>query len=222
MNNNNNNNNKNNNDKGQAKVTEEEAGEGPHSSRSPAKASDEVDVLQAGGLWTGKSSYHPSSTPPSLPNWQFSIHKLPNSLPNQDSEVVRPTFSLPGPEARPRMRICFDPEHEIPKLQQWFQLNNHPSRLQVAHISLKSSFSNNLKQSQAISTNLSQSQSISTNLIAKHLLNQVEEYVAILNSLDSRRGKKPLDVNNVIYWFKNTRAAVKRAQVEKTTKYNSF
>ena len=41
----------------------------------------------------------------------------------------------------------------------------------------------------------------------------MEEYVAILNSLDSRRGKKPLDVNNVIYWFKNTRAAVKRAQV---------
>ena len=207
-NNNNNNNNKNNNDKGQAKVTEEEAGEGSQSSRSPAKASDGVDVLQAGGLWTGKSSYQSSSTPPSLPNWQFSIHKLPNSLPNQDSEVVRPTFSLPGPEARPRMRICFDPEHEIPKLQQWFQLNNHPSRLQVAHISLKSSFSNNLNQSQ----------SISTSLIAKHLLNQVEEYVAILNSLDSRRGKKPLDVNNVIYWFKNTRAAVKRAQVKKNDK----
>ena len=211
-NNNNNNNNKNNNDKGQAKVTVEEAGEGSQSSRSPAKASDGVDVLQAGGLWTGKSSYQSSSTPPSLPNWQFSIHKLPNSLPNQDSEVVRPTFSLPGPEARPRMRICFDPEHEIPKLQQWFQLNNHPSRLQVAHISLKSSYSNNLKQSQPISTSL----------IAKHLLNQVEEYVAILNSLDSRRGKKPLDVNNVIYWFKNTRAAVKRAQVEKTTERNSF
>ena len=167
-NNNNSNNNKNNNDKGQAKVTEEEAGEGPHSSRSPAKASDEVDVLQAGGLWTGKSSYQPSSTPPSLPNWQFSIHKLPNSLPNQDSEVVRPTFSLPGPEARPRMRICFDPEHEIPKLQQWFQLNNHPSRLQVAHISLKSSFSNNLNQSQPISINLKQSQPVSINLNQSH------------------------------------------------------
>ena len=69
---------------------------------------------------------------------------------------------------------------------------------------------------------LKQSQPISASLLAKHLLNQVEEYVAILNSLDSRRGKKPLDVNNVIYWFKNTRAAVKRAQVEKTTKHNSF
>ena len=50
-------------------------------------------------------------------------------------------------------------------------------------------------------------------LLPKHSSVQVEEYVAILNSLDSRRGKKPLDVNNVIYWFKNTRAAVKRAQV---------
>ena len=75
-------------------------------------------------------------------------------------------------DAKPRMRICFDPEHEIPKLQSWFAENNHPSRLQV------------------------------------------EEYVTILNSLESRKGKKPLDINNVIYWFKNTRAAVKRAQIK--------
>ena len=34
-------------------------------------------------------------------------------------------------ENKPRMRICFDPEHEIPKLQSWFAENNHPSRLQV-------------------------------------------------------------------------------------------
>ena len=73
---------------------------------------------------------------------------------------------------KPRMRICFDPEHEIPKLQAWFAENNHPSRLQV------------------------------------------EEYVATLNGLESRKGKKPLDINNVIYWFKNTRAAVKRAQMK--------
>ena len=75
-------------------------------------------------------------------------------------------------ENKPRMRICFDPEHEIPKLQAWFAENNHPSRLQV------------------------------------------EEYVGILNRLESRKGKKPLDINNVIYWFKNTRAAVKRAQAK--------
>ena len=185
MNNNNNTNttNNNNSDNERAKVVDqEETREEPHSSRSLGRSGGRD--LQAEGAvdlgmpWAGKSSATP---PSSLPNWQFSIHKLPN----QDSEVGRPAFSLPGPETRPRMRICFDPEHEIPKLQQWFQLNNHPSRLQV-------------------NTNFRTD---------KHTEVQVEEYVAILNSLDSRRGKKPLDVNNVIYWFKNTRAAVKRAQV---------
>ncbi len=74
--------------------------------------------------------------------------------------------------AKPRMRICFDPETEIPKLQKWFAENNHPTR------------------------------------------QQVEEYVRELNSQESRRGRRPLDVNNVIYWFKNTRAAVKRAEMK--------
>ncbi len=32
---------------------------------------------------------------------------------------------------KPRMRICFDPETEIPKLQKWFAENNHPTRQQV-------------------------------------------------------------------------------------------
>lgn len=41
---------------------------------------------------------------------------------------------------------------------------------------------------------------------------QVQEYVKELNSLESRRGRKPLDVNNVVYWFKNARAAHKRAE----------
>ena len=35
-----------------------------------------------------------------------------------------------------------------------------------------------------------------------------------LNSLEARKGRKPLDVNNVIYWFKNTRAAVKRTEMK--------
>lgn len=38
-----------------------------------------------------------------------------------------------------------------------------------------------------------------------------------LNSLESRRGRKPLDVNNVVYWFKNARAAQKRAEVRNMT-----
>lgn len=41
---------------------------------------------------------------------------------------------------------------------------------------------------------------------------QIQSYVVQLNSLESRRGRKPLDVNNVVYWFKNARAAQKRAE----------
>ncbi|KAL1476498.1 hypothetical protein MTO96_018486 [Rhipicephalus appendiculatus] len=42
----------------------------------------------------------------------------------------------------------------------------------------------------------------------------IQQYVRELNSLDSRRGRKPLDVNNVVYWFKNARAAHKRAELK--------
>nr|CAI5821095.1 unnamed protein product [Callosobruchus analis] len=42
---------------------------------------------------------------------------------------------------------------------------------------------------------------------------QIQQYVKELNSLESRRGRKPLDINNVVYWFKNARAAQKRAEV---------
>lgn len=42
---------------------------------------------------------------------------------------------------------------------------------------------------------------------------QIQTYVVQLNALDSRRGRKPLDVNNVVYWFKNARAAQKRAEM---------
>jgi homeobox domain-containing protein len=42
---------------------------------------------------------------------------------------------------------------------------------------------------------------------------QIQQYVKELNGLESRRGRKPLDVNNVVYWFKNARAAQKRAEL---------
>ena len=32
---------------------------------------------------------------------------------------------------KPRMRVCFDPETEIPRLQKWFSESNHPTRQQV-------------------------------------------------------------------------------------------
>lgn len=43
---------------------------------------------------------------------------------------------------------------------------------------------------------------------------QIQIYVKELNSLESRRGRKPLDVNNVVYWFKNARAAHKRQELK--------
>ncbi|CAL4099775.1 unnamed protein product [Meganyctiphanes norvegica] len=41
---------------------------------------------------------------------------------------------------------------------------------------------------------------------------QIQHYVGELNALESRRGRKPLDVANVVYWFKNARAAYKRQE----------
>ncbi|KAJ9590580.1 hypothetical protein L9F63_016349, partial [Diploptera punctata] len=43
--------------------------------------------------------------------------------------------------------------------------------------------------------------------------NRIQQYVKELNGLESRRGRKPLDINNVVYWFKNARAAQKRAEL---------
>lgn len=51
---------------------------------------------------------------------------------------------------------------------------------------------------------------------------QIQSYVLQLNSLDSRRGRKPLDVNNVVYWFKNARAAQKRAELRGQGLGNGF
>ncbi|XP_031620427.1 uncharacterized protein LOC116338969 isoform X2 [Contarinia nasturtii] len=51
---------------------------------------------------------------------------------------------------------------------------------------------------------------------------QIQSYVVQLNSLDSRRGRKPLDVNNVVYWFKNARAAQKRAELRGQGVGNGF
>ncbi|RWS28996.1 hypothetical protein B4U80_08524 [Leptotrombidium deliense] len=43
---------------------------------------------------------------------------------------------------------------------------------------------------------------------------QIQQYVKELNALDSRKGRKLLDVNNVVYWFKNARAAHKRQELK--------
>lgn len=51
---------------------------------------------------------------------------------------------------------------------------------------------------------------------------QIQSFVIQLNSLESRRGRKPLDVNNVVYWFKNARAAQKRAETRGQGMTNGF
>ncbi|KAJ6642292.1 Homeobox protein dve-1 [Pseudolycoriella hygida] len=51
---------------------------------------------------------------------------------------------------------------------------------------------------------------------------QIQSYVIQLNSLESRRGRKPLDINNVVYWFKNARAAQKRAELRGHGLVNGF
>ena len=45
-------------------------------------------------------------------------------------------------------------------------------------------------------------------------------YLGELNSLESRKGRRPLDLTNIIYWFKNARAAHRRAN--KSTDEDSF
>lgn len=50
---------------------------------------------------------------------------------------------------------------------------------------------------------------------------QIQLYVKELNSLESRRGRKPLDINNVVYWFKNARAAHKRQELKFVNGSNS-
>lgn len=83
------------------------------------------------------------------------------------SPAQSPPYALS--HGRTRMRTSFDPEHEIPRLQRWFQQNQHPTREQMVH------------------------------------------YLNELNSLESRKGRKQLDLTNIIYWFKNARAALRRA-----------
>ena len=48
--------------------------------------------------------------------------------------------------------------------------------------------------------------------MASSLYPKVEQYTEILNSSPSRVGRPKLDVHNIIYWFKNTRAALRREE----------
>ena len=47
----------------------------------------------------------------------------------------------------------------------------------------------------------------------KQVFVEVEHYTNILNTAPGRAGRPKLDVHNIIYWFKNTRAALRRAEI---------
>ena len=96
---------------------------------------------------------------------QYNNHSLGNFVP------AKYPLNFSSHQARPRARTSFDPEHEVPRLQKWFDVNQHPSRDQMCL------------------------------------------YMNELNSLPSRQGRRPLDLTNIIYWFKNARAANRRAML---------
>lgn len=122
-----------------------------------------------------KGQVVPSNSPPGAttelrPGMQMPRLEGPTVTPTalamrSDNPMNLPTYSL----NRTRMRTSFDPDNEIPRLQKWFQENEHPSR------------------------------------------DQMLLYLQELNVLESRRDRKPLDLTNIVYWFKNARAAQRRA-----------
>ncbi|XP_070209552.1 uncharacterized protein [Littorina saxatilis] len=129
----------------------------PSSSSVPSSSSSSIPSMASP---SSSSSSHPSFLPngtgPFPPSQQ-----TPNLHPSQHGAILAPS--------KTRIRTSFDPEHEIPRLQKWFQENQHPTREQMVR------------------------------------------FMSELNNLDSRKGRRPLDLTNIIYWFKNARAANRRA-----------
>lgn len=56
---------------------------------------------------------------------------------------------------------------------------------------------------------------LSSALNTERTLCKVEHYTNLLNSAPGRVGRPKLDIHNIIYWFKNTRAALRRAEIRK-------
>ena len=50
-------------------------------------------------------------------------------------------------------------------------------------------------------------------VVVKEVYVEVEHFTNILNTAPGRAGRPKLDVHNIIYWFKNTRAALRRAEL---------
>ena len=120
---------------------------------------------------SSSSSLSSTSSPSSASHQpQFLTNGAGSGSHPQQSHALQPSShaTILAP-SKTRIRTSFDPEHEIPRLQKWFQDNQHPTREQMVR------------------------------------------YMSELNNLDSRKGRRPLDLTNIIYWFKNARAAQRRA-----------
>lgn len=101
--------------------------------------------------------YNESAFGEALP-WSSQTNNSPPALP----------IPLARTPSKSRLRIYFDPDLELPKLNLWFSINRHPSRQEMV------------------------------------------EYLQELNSQPRRLSSKPLDLTNIMYWFKNARAAQRR------------
>lgn len=88
---------------------------------------------------------------------------------DEPRKIQKPSpLTIPSPPKPTRLRITFDSE-EVCKLQQWFEIDPHPSRQQMT------------------------------------------KYLSELKDLSSRSAsQKPIDLTNIMYWFKNARAAARR------------
>lgn len=126
------------------------------------------------------------------PTLSNAVSQRLSSSPKKDSDLQQSMLQNQLTQ-KTRMRTSFDPELELPKLQKWFLENQHPSRQQVGPSAAGGEDPLGMRQ-----------------LFCPF---QIQQYVKELNGLESRRGRKPLDINNVVYWFKNARAAQKRAEL---------
>ncbi len=102
---------------------------------------------------------------------------------------------LLDPERRKRNRTFIDPVSEVPKLEEWFSHNTHPSHALISRwgVQKKTAFFHYIRQL----------------ILSSSLLRYTEE----LNRLPYRQKFPRLEQKNIQFWFKNRRAKCKRMNV---------
>ena len=138
----------------------------PDTNAQAAAAASDIKLANSSSSLSSISS---TSSPSSSSHQPQFLTNGAGNFPQQNHTLQPSSHSAILAPSKTRIRTSFDPEHEIPRLQKWFQDNQHPTREQMVR------------------------------------------YMSELNNLDSRKGRRPLDLTNIIYWFKNARAAQRRA-----------